>query len=519
MTSLSEIQYNILHALIETAAEGYLVTDEKGTIIFSNSQIESLFGYTKKEVIGQNIDILLPKEYRNKHKEHRKEFNQNPKKRNMGANIDLWALKKDQTKFRVQVSLNHYHSQGKMFILALVSDITERVEAAIKINILNQELEEKVEHRTKELDKALEAIKESQLLYSAIARNFPKGTINVFDTDLNYIFVEGQELFRYGVTSKMLVGTNYLERLAPEIRPQIEKNLKKVFKGKSISFEVEHKKNYYLLNAVPLADSNGKIKQILVVEKNVTQEKKSEEEIKKMLEKEIQLNELKSRFVSMASHEFRTPLSTILSSTTLIEKYDENGEHEKKKKHLYRIRSSVNNLTGILNDFLSLDKIEEGKVTCTPSEFDLISICKELKEEMQALAKQNQVINCSFQTETIVVQLDKQLLKNIMINLISNAIKYSPENSTIHIKIEIENNLTIHVTDSGIGIPESEQKHLFERFFRAKNSTNIQGTGLGLHIVKKYAEMMNGTVTFNSKENEGTTFTVTLPININSYAN
>lgn len=106
-----------------------------------------------------------------------------------------------------------------------------------------------------------------------------------------------------------------------------------------------------------------------------------------------------------------------------------------------------------------------------------------------------------------------------MINLISNAIKYSPENSTIHIKIAMGNNLTIHVTDSGIGIPESEQKHLFERFFRAKNSTNIQGTGLGLHIVKKYAEMMNGTVTFNSKENEGTTFTVTLPININSYAN
>jgi PAS domain S-box-containing protein len=513
VTSLSEIQHNILHALIETAAEGYLVTDEKGIIIFTNSQIETLFGYTKKEIIGKSIELLIPVEYRNKHVEYREAYSRNPQKRSMGNNLELWSVKKDLTKFRVQVSLNHYNSQGKMFILALVSDITERIDSENKIKLLNQQLEEKVENRTKELDKALEAIKESQLLYSAIARNFPKGTINVFDTDLNYVFVEGQELFRYGVTSKMLVGTNYLERLAPEIRPQIEKNLKKVFKGKSISFEVEHKRNYYLLNAVPLADAKGKIKQILVVEKNITQEKKSEEEIKKMLEKEIQLNELKSRFVSMASHEFRTPLSTILSSTALIEKYDEKGEHEKKKKHLYRIRSSVNNLTGILNDFLSLDKIEEGKITFNPTEFDLISFCKELNEEMQALAKQNQVINCLYKTKMQIVYLDKQLLKNIMINLISNAIKYSPENSTINIEINANENLVISVKDSGIGIPESEQQHLFERFFRAKNSTNIQGTGLGLHIVKKYTEMMNGSINFTSKENEGTTFFIQLPIN------
>ncbi len=513
LKSLSEIQKNILHTLIETAAEGYVVCDEKGCIIFSNTQAEKLFGYSKYELIGKEIELLIPDKFRHQHTAHRSNYNAAPSKRSMGNKLELWAKKKTGECFRVQVSLNHYSANDKLFILALITDITERVEAENRIRQLNKELEEKVAQRTKELDKAVDALTESQQLYNAIARNFPKGTINVFDKNLNYIFVEGQELFRYGVTSKMLVGTNYLERLAPEIRPIIEEKLRNVFSGNSLSFEVEHKANVYLLNAVPLADSKGKIKQILVVEKNITQEKKAEVEIKNMLEKEKHLNELKTRFVSMASHEFRTPLSTILSSTALVEKYDALGETEKKLKHLFRIRTSVSNLTSILNDFLSLEKIEEGKVTCTLSEFDIVFFFKELKEEMQALAKQNQVIDCSLNITKQIIWIDKQLLKNVMINLVSNAIKYAPENTSIRIVVTTTDSyLHVEVADKGIGIPENEQAHLFERFFRAKNSTNIQGTGLGLHIVKKYVDMMEGEISFKSIENTGTHFYINIPL-------
>jgi signal transduction histidine kinase len=238
--------------------------------------------------------------------------------------------------------------------------------------------------------------------------------------------------------------------------------------------------------------------------------------MQRALEKEKQLNELKSRFVSMASHEFRTPLSTILSSSTLVEKYLDKGDldpaaiKENASRHLKRIKSSVGNLTSILNDFLSLDKLEQGKVEIKPVHFDLVKFADELIEEIQATLKKGQKILYTHSGKTDVY-LDKQMLKNILYNFISNAGKYSPEDSVIEFSSNLDKNgLTISVTDYGIGIPDQDQMHLFERFFRAKNVTNIQGTGLGLNIVKRYSNLLNGEVSFSSKEGKGTTFNLTI---------
>ncbi|MEO1806112.1 MAG: ATP-binding protein [Bacteroidota bacterium] len=241
--------------------------------------------------------------------------------------------------------------------------------------------------------------------------------------------------------------------------------------------------------------------------------RKSQEELRVALTKEQQLNEMKSRFVSMASHEFRTPLATILSSISLIDKYELAEHADRRKKHIERIKSNVQALTTILNDFLSISKLEEGKVSSHEGIVNLKDNLQEVLEEMQTQTKKGQQIKLEYQADQDIVFLDGQIMRNVLNNLLSNAIKYSPEDSEVRVSaILAEGTFTLKVQDQGIGIPEDEQTHLFERFFRARNVVNIQGTGLGLSIVKRYVELLHGTIDFRSIPNEGTTFIITLPI-------
>lgn len=236
----------------------------------------------------------------------------------------------------------------------------------------------------------------------------------------------------------------------------------------------------------------------------------AEKEVRKALQKEKELNELKSRFVTTASHEFRTPLSTVLSSASLISKYKTTEDDEKRQKHVDRIKSAVSNLTVILNDFLSISRIEEGKTSNLPVLFDFPALALEVKDEMQDYLKHGQQIIFAHEGEAKQVMLDKQLMKNILINLLSNASKYSDEAMPIHLRTKITPEIVnLEVQDAGYGIPREDQGRLFSPFFRAGNVSGIQGTGLGLNIVKRYIELMGGILAFQSRENEGSTFTVT----------
>jgi signal transduction histidine kinase len=238
----------------------------------------------------------------------------------------------------------------------------------------------------------------------------------------------------------------------------------------------------------------------------------AEQEVRKALQKERELNELKSRFVTIASHEFRTPLSTVLSSASLIGKYKLSEEDDKRQKHVDRIKSAVSNLTTILNDFLSISRIEEGKIYNVPSTFDLVALITEIREELQGFLKAGQTIDYQHSGSETEVYLDKQLLKNSLFNLLSNASKYSAEGKRIIMRSSInEQGTSLTVQDQGIGIPEADQAHLFTPFFRAHNVTNIQGTGLGLNIVKKYIDIMNGSLHFKSVLDAGSTFTISFP--------
>ena len=257
-----------------------------------------------------------------------------------------------------------------------------------------------------------------------------------------------------------------------------------------------------------------KVEERTIILKEALQKlEQSQAELSEAFDKERQLNEIKSRFVSMASHEFRTPLSTVLSSASLLSKYTKEDEQEKRDRHIVKIKSSVKNLNDILEDFLSLGKLDEGKVLSHISEFNLKELIADTVEEMKAFMKSGQYIEQSYKGG-VIINSDKKLLRNIIINLVSNAIKFSDEGGKIIISSKAESGkAVIKVKDEGIGIGVEDQAHLFSSFFRGANATNIQGTGLGLHIVQRYAGLLGGTVTLTSSLGEGTTVIISIPIN------
>jgi len=251
----------------------------------------------------------------------------------------------------------------------------------------------------------------------------------------------------------------------------------------------------------------------LILKEALQRLEQSQLELNDALNKEKELNEIKSRFVSMASHEFRTPLSTVLSSASLLSRYTLSEEQEKRNKHINKIKDSVRHLNNLLEDFLSLGKLSEGKVEVTIVGFDINDLVADVVEEVKALMKHDQKINCSNEG-SITVNSDKKLLRNILINLVGNAVKFSDEGQAVEINSHITRDLAkITISDHGIGISKEDQEHLFSSFFRGHNASNIQGTGLGLHIVKRYLDLLGGTIHLESELNKGTSFTIMIPNN------
>lgn len=241
--------------------------------------------------------------------------------------------------------------------------------------------------------------------------------------------------------------------------------------------------------------------------KLVSELEKAKSDVSLSLEKEKELNQMKSRFVSMASHEFRTPLSSVQLSASLIEKYAERPDLPNILKHTNRIRGAVQLLNNILNDFLSLEKLEAGRVVVNKTDINLVQLAEEITEEMQMICKKNQHIVYQHTGAVGTFYLDAHLIKSGVINLISNAIKYSGENTFIEFSTEIKDDVCIIcVKDNGIGIPVEDQKNLFEPFFRAHNTGNIPGTGLGLNIVRRYVKLMDGHMEYHSAINKGAMF-------------
>ncbi len=469
-----------------------IIADRHDRIEWVNDSFESRLGYSLSEINGKIPARLLP-----------------------GDETDKSALKKIRSQLDNRQTVNEvillYPREGKPIWFNV--NIAPIFNAGVLIHYIGILTDLTELMNAKEIQKNQEALEQRQKLLNAMAGNFPDGIIGVINRNFQYVFVGGSELKKLGHDIKDWIGHSLFDKISPEANANAAPFLDKVFAGESVRFELEVKNNIYSVSAVPMMPQDNLTTRALVVIQNITERKKAEEETLRALMKQKELNELKSKFVTVASHEFRTPLGTILSSADLVTQYVQRGDLENTQKHIARIKSSVNNLTSILNEFLSLSKIEEGIIQNALVEFDVKEFCENLVEEMQSLKKADQKIiyRCEGIKETIV--LDRQHARNILINLISNAIKYSPPGKTIYITSVVEPGfVSFIIKDEGIGIPDEDKANIFEAFFRAHNAAHFQGTGLGLNIIKRYLKIMKGSVSFESELNKGTTFKVTLPL-------
>ncbi|WP_300436862.1 PAS domain-containing sensor histidine kinase [Christiangramia sp.] len=264
-----------------------------------------------------------------------------------------------------------------------------------------------------------------------------------------------------------------------------------------------------------LSESVKKLQKVNVdLEEEIARRKEAEKKIKDALQKEKELNELKTKFLSLVSHEFKTPLSGILTSAMLTEKYTKEEQQQKREKHLVTIRNKVHYLNNILNDFLSIERLDTGKGQYKYTSFSLKRLINEVIYNANITLKDGQEIIYPRDIEDITLFQDEKILELILSNLLGNAVKYSPENTTIKLVIAFrEKNIIFTIEDQGRGIPEKDQKHIFERYFRAENALLDQGTGIGLNIAKAHLENLGGNISFESEEEKGTKFRVELPVN------
>ncbi len=404
---------NLFNVLFEAASEGIIVVDQSQIIVASNRAAANMFGYEEGELTGKPLNILIPSKYKTKHPQHFKGFIEHSEKRQMGHGRDLYGIKKNGEQFPVEAGLNPFEMDGKTYVMSLIIDISIRKETQRQITELNNELEGKIQIRTKELEESI-------------------------------------------------------------------LKLQKV----NVSLEQEVKRR-----------------------------KEAENRIKNALQKEKELNELKTKFLSLVSHEFKTPLSGILTSVVLAGKYKLEEQQDKREKHFNTIKNKVHYLDNILNDFLSIERLESGKVNYKFTTFSLSKLVNEVVYNANVTLKSGQEIEYPQNIENISLHQDEKILELVLSNLLSNAIKYSPENTLINFQIDFEDDKIIFtVTDQGMGIPDKDQKHIFERYFRAENALLNQGTGIGLNIAKVHLENLGGSIRFTSKEKIGTKFIVELPI-------
>jgi PAS domain S-box-containing protein len=523
-----------LKAIFDNASEGIILSSADSRILMVNDHASSLFGYADRlEVVGKEIEMLLPERYRKIHRAHRLRYNEHPTNRTMGLGLQLFGLRKDGTEFPLDVGLGHFWEEGNLFVITFITDISERLKNLEKIRTLYGDLEQRIDDRTRELKKAYKALEvnnkelelevqsrklaeakwlTTQKLYDAMARNYPNGLIGVVDRTLRFVLVDGDGLEKMRLNRQHLMGKKVKEAFLEGSGDEMVAKLAPVFEGKPVKEEVKWANEFYSLMGVPLPDEDHRISEALVVITNITQAKKSEENLLANLRKEQELGELKSRFVATASHEFRTPLSTIMSSIFLLENYTGEDYAREKSVHIQRIKRSVGSLIDILNDFLSLEKLKEGKVDIHLQEVDLPLLMEELIQEMEVQIQKEQVIHYRHSGETLILT-DKKILRSILLNILSNALKYSKPRGCIEVVSRCEyGQLTIDVADEGIGIPQKDQPYVFKKFFRADNASFIQGTGLGLNIVEKYLDLLQGSIEFTSEENIGTTFTLRFPL-------
>ncbi|HBK65171.1 MAG TPA: hypothetical protein DD000_17165, partial [Cyanobacteria bacterium UBA11166] len=480
-------------ATFEQVAVGMTHTGSDNRYLRVNQKFCDIVGYTQEELLTKTfLDITHPDDI---------DTDDRYVKQLLAGEIDTFSIEKRY--FRKDGSIIWVNLTGSLvykpcgeldYFVGVIEEITERKRTEVAL----QESEERFRQMAEKI---------SEVFWMTDAAK----------NKLIYISPAYEEIWDRTCQSLYENPQSFVLNIHPEDRDRVVAALAKQPLG-------EYDEEYRILQpngqerwirdrAFPIKNYAGEVDRIVGIAEDITEYKRTEQEVRIALAKEQELNELKSRFMSMTSHEFRTPLTTILSSAELLKNYSHKLSDEKKQIHFARIQVSVQNLIQMLNDILLLGKAEAGKLEFNPGLIDLREFCQGLVEEFQLSVNDRLSLVFTDECPLSSVYMDEKLLGHILNNLIANAIKYSPAGSVINFQlIGQDKSVIFRVQDSGIGIPQDELTHLFESFYRAKNVGNIPGTGLGLPIVKKAVDLHGGIITVDSEVGVGTTFTVTIPI-------
>ena len=539
----------LLSAVFADAADGIILVNAIGEIIYVNKSISRIFQYSEKEILGQNFSFLLPGSDQNPKADDIKMVAKGISQQ-LESKIEVNGRKKDGNQIPVFLSISRFAYEDEIYYSGLLRDISDFKNAQTAL-IKERTLLKKYLFVTNSIIIELDAFGSIMMFNhkaeeitgykteNVLGQNWFDLVLNpqvakVFKLEWKSIFSGEQELIEFlshKITTKdgdiKIIKwhsiSNKNERgeiesiLASGIDitqlMETERELKLL--NNKLEKEVEKRTNE-LVNAVNgLLNTNRKLdNEIVEKEKVQIALLESEAQLRLSLEKELELNQLKSRFLSMASHEFKTPISTVLSSISLLERYEEGEISEKKQKHFKRIKGALNHMTFMLDDFFSITKFEEGRINTKEETILLNDFCMKIIETFQNNLKVDQTISLKALEHDFEFNTDPNLLKQIILNLLSNASKYSDPKEQIIIRIiEKEKDLNFEIEDRGMGIPPEDQKHLFTRFFRAGNVNHIKGSGLGLNIVRDYVKLLNGEISVKSKVGKGSLFIVSLPKN------
>lgn len=492
---------DVLKVISEVISEGVVIVNDCQEIVSCNASANKMFGYSEGELLEEPLEVLILEGLREKHRHEVRAFMKKGEARPMGPGLELYGVRKNGERFPLEISLNPFTLAEKEYVMALVVDITERKKAEQTIDYWFQ----------------------------------------IFDESLNEIYVFDAETFVFinvnrGAQLNLGYNLEELNRLSVfDIKPKLSKEVMKrlvapLISGKKekVNFETMHKRKDGSLYPVEVhlqLSHIGKKEVCVAIVLDITERKyytqqlentveERTQQLREALKAEKKLNELKTKFLSLVSHEFKTPLTSILTSTSLLSKYTETEQQDKRDKHINTIKYKVRHLDNILTDFLSIERLDTGKINYNITVFPLSKLVNEVIYDSNTLLKEGQHIRYPLNIEGMSLEFDEKIMTLALSNLVHNAIKYSPEDTEIDLQvIKDGKNLQININDQGLGIPMEDQPFIFDRYFRASNVLTVQGTGIGLNIVRQHMHNLGANITFKSELGQGSTFTLHIPIN------
>lgn len=475
--------------LIDAAPIATIVTDQSGLISIINRQAEDLFGYDRKELTGQPVEILIPKALHTQHVQHRSAYISEPHMREMGAGIELFARRKDESLFSTEIQLSYVRTRDSIMVISFVVDITERKQMISEL--------------------------ERQRVFLREVIDVSPSMIFVKDIEDRFIFVNPAMADFFDTTVEALISNSDTVLNIPrdEMEGFHDADRRVIMQGESIFIEESvtlstGEVRWVQTTKIPLSSEDGQSVHVLGIFTDITERKEAEIALQQALAKEKELNKLKSSFISTASHQFRTPLAVILASTETLTALRDRLDESQITIRLDRIRDQVNRMKDLMDDVLDLARMQSNQVQYKPEQRDLNVLCREIIADFTHQTAYKDRVIYSGSTNPVIANFDPHLMHHVISNLIHNALKYSEQ--PVHVFLTQSNREIIFtVKDQGIGIPEQDLSNLFIPFNRASNVGAIEGTGLGLSIVEQAVEAHNGIIDIESKVGAGTTFVVT----------